>query len=146
MDQSVIQTFQAGDSSIATNQIESFERSWRSTWTVLEGDPGNPSNQSSSTTGLSIGALVGIAAGAVVVVVASIATGYMFWRKTRRRAQVLDGASSLDPQLAAYEEVNEPGEMDGRSDMVHETGKPLTHEMETLEPAFELPSESRQWR
>jgi hypothetical protein len=150
MDQSVVQTLQPGDTTLKSNPIESFERSWRSTWTVLTADPTPPSDLPiQQATGLPTGAVAGIVVGVIVVVAAAIATAFLCWRRRKGQAQKLD--SMRVPSSQAFEEPNEPGELDGRNDNMHEIGKPLPHETEVPyvnheapdQPVFELPEEPK---
>ncbi|KAI9148846.1 hypothetical protein HJFPF1_10888 [Paramyrothecium foliicola] len=103
MDQSVIRTHEAEETTIMSNDAGTFEKTWRSRWTVLEEDENNgpPSsngtepgtspgiNQGSNTSSSSLsgGAIAGIVVGVVAVIVVA-AVAVFLWRRRRRGPQV----------------------------------------------------------
>ncbi|KAK3321386.1 hypothetical protein B0T19DRAFT_403931 [Cercophora scortea] len=145
MDQSVIVKVQPNTTTLTTNSIDTFEKTWRSQWTAPESSSTadgpratlnpkiNPpeatnTNTTTATTGLNAEVKVGIAMGATVGIIIAALAGFSCWRRKRDRKRgenapevVVDGRTG---------HATMPQEMDGLDGMIHEIGQPLPHEME----------------
>lgn len=97
MEQSVVKEHWVEDTSITTNPAESFEKTWRSTWNVIEdGDDksslGSQTEKggtegSSPSGGLSTGAIVGLIVGGLSII-AILSVVFLFWRRRQHQSRM----------------------------------------------------------
>ncbi|KAK3298659.1 uncharacterized protein B0H64DRAFT_454105 [Chaetomium fimeti] len=134
----VTQALPPNDTTLQTNPIEEFERSWLPSWTVLKEDTSTSSDTPSSSVpvepslggngGLSTGAVVGIVLGVVAALVAAAVAVWFFWRRKGKQTEPLPSGDS----------PKEQPEMNGQGEPA-ELGKPNPHELHCPAVFLELP-------
>jgi hypothetical protein len=130
--QRVVRSLGPGDTTLQTDPIEEFEKSWLSSWTVLS------STSSGGNGGLSTGSVVGIVVGIIAALVMSVIAGWFFWKRKaiQKQAESLPSGAEVNPEWATS--IKEQSEMDGQGN-VAELGKPYDHELYTPPVVHELP-------
>lgn len=149
MDQQVIREIKSTDTTITTNPIDSFRKSWASHWTPLPASSNSPADGStssaSSSSKLSAGAIAGIVLATLIGIAALLLLALFLLRQHKKRQT--DGSDdgpkytelNVDGREAPVTEYYEPQEMAGGQGRLAEMGKPLPHEMEAQSGMAEAP-------
>ncbi|KAK3684211.1 hypothetical protein B0T22DRAFT_483993 [Podospora appendiculata] len=120
MDPSVIVQVQPNATTLTTNSIDTFEKTWRSY----------------TATKLNAEVIIGIAMGAAVGIILAAEAGFLCWRRKRdgkhennNKLDCSGGENAPEVVVGGMGHAT-PQEMDGLHGMVYEIGQPLPHEME----------------
>ncbi|KAI1818611.1 aspartic peptidase domain-containing protein [Poronia punctata] len=142
MEQRVVKTIDEKDTSILTNPIDSFEKSWSTYWTVLS-EPGPttlPAHHHQS--GISAGAKAGIAVGSILGGLGIFGAAILLWRRTSNKEQTEDLGPTQDRPVTPVEELEASRIAVDKSDpLPHEMMAPnVVHEAPHELPHYELPA------
>jgi hypothetical protein len=134
MEQSVVRTHEIDDTSIMTNPAKSFEKTWRSTWTIIEDEKQenntHENGKNNHPKDMSAGAIAGIVVGGVAFIAIALAA-FMFWR--RRRAGKVTATNGLTTQKQGTPEApggELPHEFFSPTKIHEAPGEELHHELE----------------